>query len=58
MRRWLKRLFCSHNWRWKRNIYGDEIIARNYNRSEWFCVYCKAIRFRDYLVIWSGDGSQ
>lgn len=37
MRRFLRRLFCRHQWRFLRNIHGDEIILRNYMRSVWKC---------------------
>lgn len=49
MSNWFTRLFHKHFWYWNRNIYGDEIISRNYKRSEWHCV-CGAVQFRDQLV--------
>lgn len=32
-----------------RNIYGDEIIACGYNRSEWECWKCEKLKFRKSL---------
>jgi hypothetical protein len=53
MRNWgidfIRWLTHKHFWFWTRNIYGDEIIYRNYVRSEWHCG-CGAIEFRTYLV--------
>ena len=44
MKQFLKRLFCRHQaLAWVRNIYGDEIIERGYNRSLWRCKRCGAI---------------
>jgi hypothetical protein len=50
MKQWLKQLFCKHSWYWNRNIYGDEIVHRNYKRSEWYCAKCEAVQYRDKLV--------
>ena len=40
MFKWLKRLFCKHNYMFHRNIYGDEIISAGFTRSIWFCSKC------------------
>lgn len=37
---WLFRLGCKHDYRWQRNIYGDEIIMLGYHRSWWACTRC------------------
>lgn len=38
----LKRILCSHEWEFERNIYGDEINATNGRRSWWRCPKCGA----------------
>lgn len=35
-----KRLFCKHEYRYIRGIYGDEIILSGYKRSVWKCEKC------------------
>lgn len=45
----IKRLFCTHNFEFVRNIYGDEIIAWGYKRSVWKCLHCGKIQGRDDL---------
>lgn len=47
---WLRRVFCKHDWKFVRNIYGDEIIARGYKRSEWVCSKCGKFRYRAALA--------
>jgi hypothetical protein len=47
--KWLKRLFCDHNFRFVRNIYGDEIILAGYKRSWWHCVRCGKWARKDCL---------
>lgn len=43
-RNWIYRMFCGHNkTTFVRNIYGDEIIHENWNRSLWRCDYCGKI---------------
>lgn len=32
---------CNHNFVFVRNIYGDEMIEYNYNRSLWQCTECE-----------------
>lgn len=49
MRQFFKRLFCQHNFRWVRNIYGDQIILHNWKRSMWKCVDCGKLQARDHL---------
>lgn len=38
--KWIKRLFCKHEYEFVRNIYGDEINQLNYKRSECKCKKC------------------
>lgn len=42
MMKFIKRLFCKHKGKltFIRNIYGDEIMHSNYNRSVWSCDEC------------------
>ena len=42
--------FCHHEWKFDRNIYGDEIIWCGYHRSWWKCDKCGIFKGRDYLV--------
>lgn len=35
-----KRLFCKHEYEFVRNVYGDEIIIWDWNRSLWACKHC------------------
>ena len=41
LRRFVRRLFCCHDWQFARNIYGDEINLMN-GRSWWVCNKCGA----------------
>jgi len=43
------RFFCTHKYKLVRTIHGDEIIYRNYKRSEWKCRHCGKIIFSKYL---------
>ena len=43
----IKKLFCKHNWKHKRNIYGDEIIVAGYHRSAWVCFKCSKVEYRE-----------
>lgn len=45
----LKRLACKHEWRFVRNIYGDEINMAGGRRSWWRCPKCGACQCRDEL---------
>ena len=45
----LKRLFCKHEYKFVRNIYGDEIILCGWNRSVWKCDKCGKIIYRKEL---------
>ena len=38
--RFLKRLFCKHDYVFVRNIHGDEIIEYEWKRSIWKCQLC------------------
>ena len=44
----LKRLFCKHDYRFVRNIYGDEINYLN-KRSEWKCSKCGKRKYSNEL---------
>lgn len=44
-----KRLFCKHDYKHLRNIHGDEIIARNWKRSEWKCAKCGKTKLENEL---------
>ena len=45
----INRLFCKHNYKFVRNIYGDEINHLNGKRSVWVCEKCGKLEYRDYL---------
>ena len=45
----LKRLFCTHNFEFVRNLYGDQIIEWGYKRSVWKCSKCGKLTGRDAL---------
>lgn len=45
----LKHLFCKHQYRFVRNIHGDEIIHRGFKRSEWKCEKCNKVKLLDKL---------
>ncbi len=47
--KFLKRLFCKHNFKWVANIYGDRINHSGGMRSEWQCVTCGKWTFRPSL---------
>lgn len=36
----IKQLFCKHEYKYIRGIYGDEIILSGYKRSVWKCEKC------------------
>lgn len=46
---WLKCLLTGHDLTFVRNLYGDEIINRGWNRSVWRCRKCAAIRDKKKL---------
>lgn len=50
MIKFIKNLFCKHDYRHVRNIYGDEIIRGDWKRSEFKCKKCGKIHYEDYLV--------
>ena len=45
----IKRLFCKHDHKFVRNIYGDEIRYVGWKRSEWKCSKCGKIKLKDNL---------
>ena len=45
----IKRLFCKHDYKFVRNIYGDEIRYVGWKRSEWKCSKCGKIKLKDNL---------
>ena len=47
--KWIKRLFCKHEYEFLRNIYGDEINYCGGYRSIWRCKKCGALEYRDKL---------
>ena len=49
MMKWIKRLFCEHEYEFVRNIYGDEINACGEYRSIWKCKKCGKIEYRQNL---------
>ena len=49
MIKWVKRLFCEHEYEFVRNIYGDEINACGGYRSIWKCKKCGKIEYRKNL---------
>jgi len=42
----LRRLFCRHEYKHHRNIYGDEIMQWGWKRSLWRCEKCGRIEAR------------
>jgi hypothetical protein len=61
MRKFLKSLFCIHEYQFERNIFGDEInkiSTKKIYRSEWRCQKCEKLKYKEKLyliVITSGD---
>lgn len=49
--KWLKRLFCNHNFTHIRNIYGDEIQERGWKRSVWKCSKCMKFVYSNELIL-------
>jgi hypothetical protein len=47
--KWLRKFFCAHDYRWQRNIFGDEINHSGGARSIWKCCKCKKFQFRNTL---------
>lgn len=47
--KWLPCLFGKHEWKFVRNIYGDEINVCNGDRSVWRCDHCKGYERRAEL---------
>ena len=40
---------CEHEYEFVRNIYGDQINQHDGMRSEWRCVKCGHVQYREYL---------
>lgn len=49
MIKWIKSLFCEHEYEFVRNIYVDEINACGGYRSIWKCKKCGKIEYRKNL---------
>jgi hypothetical protein len=49
--KFLRRLFCQHDWSFAGNLYGDQIIEWGGKRSVWTCVKCDKTVARDKLHI-------
>lgn len=49
MMKWIKRLFCKHEYVFLRNIYGDEINWCGGYRSIWRCKKCGSLEYRKNL---------
>ena len=48
VQRVVRRIRCEHEWKHKRNIYGDEILVAN-ARSVWVCAKCGKFQWRKEL---------
>lgn len=46
----LKRLFCTHAFVFVRNVYGDERLHNGGKCSDWECIKCGKLVYRDKLV--------
>ena len=46
----IRRLFCRHEYKFVRNIYGDEINLWGGKRSVWRCHKCGKVTGGDLLV--------
>lgn len=44
-----KRLFCTHNFKLERTIYGDEIIGSGWKRSIWKCDKCEKTKLSESI---------
>jgi hypothetical protein len=48
--------FCKHNYRWVRNVYGDEIyMTGKWKRSWWKCNNCGRRKSSEHLNTTSRD---
>ena len=47
--RYFLRWFCSHDFCWRYNVYGDEIDKLGGKRSVWTCRRCGAMRYGQWL---------
>jgi len=43
----IKQMLCRHEFRFLRNIYGDEINQYDGKRSIWVCLHCHKSEYRD-----------
>lgn len=39
----------QHDYRFIRNIYGDEVVYSGWNRSRWMCRYCNKLKYSPSL---------
>lgn len=56
--KWIKRLFCNHEYRFSRNIHGDEInfiSLKHVYRSIWKCNKCDKLKLEKYLHYEEGE---
>lgn len=48
-----KRLFCKHEYKWLRNMHGDEIniisTSKKIYRSVWACEKCGKVQYKEQL---------
>lgn len=49
LKRLFRRVFCKHQYAFRRNLYGDEIIEWGWKRSIWQCEHCGNLQGRDSL---------
>lgn len=45
------RLLCEHEYKWVRNIYGDEINIRDGKRSVHICTKCGKLKYENFLKL-------
>jgi hypothetical protein len=51
----IKQIFCKHEYRFLRNLYGDEIMQHGHNRSVWFCIHCSKIEYHQGYKVEAND---
>ena len=42
-------LFCKHEYKFRMNLYGEQIRHYNWNRSMWYCTKCGKMQLRPDL---------